>query len=251
MNILIVESENDEFFIRGLLAKMNQKADVCYIDEYKHSSLDKVKLTTQIGSAIAEINRGVSRIGIILDLDEDNTENRLKFVNNCVDDAFNESTYDFEKVEPLEKPNEFIEIKIEGYEPIKIACHFTNVDGNGELETVLKAIKPKDKDSHFADCLIEGWQSCIEKKGKIIAPKGKTGDITEKEILKLWVDFYKRFDTLKKGDRNQDNTDWKGIWIGKTQANKKEKDVIARGSTIFDLDSEILSDLKTFLRLFN
>ena len=250
MNILIVESENDEFFVQGLISSMKQTADVCAIDDFRHSSLDKVKLTTQIGSAIG--TRGISKIGIILDKDEDTIENRLNLVNDCLQKAFND-TYSIDNIEIIKSTNEFIEIKIDEYISIKIACYFTNVDGNGELETVLKAIKPKDKDAHFADCLIEGWQPCIEKKGRIIAPKGKTGDITEKEILKLWVDFYKRFDTLKRGDRNQDNTDWKGIWVGETQPNKKGevKKVDARGSSIFNLDSEILKDLKNFLSLFN
>ena len=77
-----------------------------------------------------------------------------------------------------------------------MACYFTNVDGNGELETLLKEIKKKD--STFADCLLEGWQDCLIQKGKKVVTRGQQGDITDKELLKLWVDFYKRYDTLKK-----------------------------------------------------
>jgi len=86
-----------------------------------------------------------------------------------------------------------------------------------------------------------------------VVGKGQSGDISHKEILKLWVDFYKRFDTLKKKNRNFENTDWKGIWTGETQENKRGETKTlktVRGKDIFDLDSPILDDLRNFLSLF-
>jgi hypothetical protein len=115
------------------------------------------------------------------------------------------------------------------------------------LETILKEIAHKDN-AVFADCLLEGWQTCFEAKGKKIAKKGEVGgDITDKELLKFWVDVYKRFDTLKKGERNQETTDWKGIWLGYESKGKK---IAERGSQNFDLDSPLLAEIKTFLALF-
>jgi hypothetical protein len=70
-----------------------------------------------------------------------------------------------------------------------------------------------------------------------------------KEILKLWVDFYKRFDTLKRGDRGRKMTDWRGIMLGETE--KGEKLEKTRGDEIFNLDSEELKDLRNFLSLFS
>ena len=84
MNILIVESENDQYFIEALVGFLNQNQDskvmVSRIDDYKHSSLDSVKLQTQIGVALSD--RGISKIGIILDIDNDSKENRIKLITS-------------------------------------------------------------------------------------------------------------------------------------------------------------------------
>jgi hypothetical protein len=74
------------------------------------------------------------------------------------------------------------------------------------------------------------WKNCLTNKGKKIGQKGEQCDISDKELLKLWVDFYKRFDTLKRNQRDEKNTDWKGIMRGK----KGEKLKKVRGEDIFD-----------------
>lgn len=249
MNILIVESENDQYFIQALANFLNSAdTTVCSIDDYRHSSLDETRLKTQIGSALTTLaSKGESRIGVILDMDDSTIESRIKLVNGCLVNALNEDFVDNFKIsKPLERTNEFVSVKIGEDTIINIACYFTNIDGNGELETLLKAVKKLDSD--FADCILEGWQKCIESKGKKVVKRGERGDVTDKELLKLWVDFYKRFDTLKKGDRNEDTTDWKGLWLGTSSKNGKL--VKARGSDIFSLESDILEDLKAFLFLF-
>jgi hypothetical protein len=247
MNILIVESENDQYFVQGVTNFLNNKETiVCKIDDYRHSSLDKIKLKTQIGSALT--TRGVSKIGVMLDMDEDTLQNRLQLVNNALITALNENFgEDFKISKPIEYTNEFVAIRIDEFTTIHCACYFTNIDGNGELETLLKAIQKQD--SIFADCLLEGWKACVQSKGKKIVKRGEAGDITDKELLKLWVDFYKRFDTLKKGNWNKDSTDWKGIWLG--TAGKKGDVISPRGYDIFNLEAAILEDLKTFLLLFH
>ncbi|CAA6813620.1 MAG: Unknown protein [uncultured Aureispira sp.] len=45
----------------------------------------------------------------------------------------------------------FEDFQLDGFGRVEIACHFMNVDGQGELETVLRAIKTKE--SPHADCL--------------------------------------------------------------------------------------------------
>ncbi len=258
MNILIVESENDEYFVRALIDKMQQgDTDVVRIHEFKYSpappnlkSIEKAELTRQIGLALNDITpRTVEKIGIILDMDEKTRKDRLDLVNACLKVAYQEQFDEATSTEITETDKMFDLKIVEDDITVQIACHFTNVDGEGELETVLKAIASKD--SVFADCLIEGWQPCIEKKGKKVVEKGQQGDITHKQILKLWVDFYKRFDTLKKGKRNFENTDWSGIWTGEIQPKRgKPKPVTARGKDIFDLDSLKLDDMRKFLALF-
>jgi hypothetical protein len=251
MNILIVESENDQYFIEALVNFLNQNQDskvmVSRIDDYKHSSLDSVKLQTQISSALTE--RGIFKIGIILDIDNDSQENRIQLINDALAKALIENDFiDQNNDNKISNVNELISIRKDEYIEIKVACHFTNIDGEGELETLLKAIKKCD--SPFADCLYEGWKLCLEKKGKKIVGAGQQGDLSHKELLKLWVDFYKRFDTLKKGKRDEYSTDWKGIWSG-IPSKGKDKFVTKRGEDIFDLSSERLNDIKAFLSLFN
>ena len=246
MNILIVESENDEYFIQALVNKISINNKVCSIDDFKHSSLSEESLKTQIANALRDVNRGegVSKIGIILDIDDSNKAERLELINKCLSKAFEDCGYRL--TEELTDIKQFKVIPIDEEQDIQISCYFTNVDGQGELETVLKEIKTQD--STFADCLEDGWKNCLSKKNKIIVGRGEKGDISNKEILKLWVEFYKRFDTLKKGERREESTCWKGIMLGETKKNKK---VTARGEAIFNLESPILTDLISFLQMFD
>jgi len=250
MNILIVESENDEFFVRALLNHMGQDSvQVASIDLFKHSSLDKIKLTTQLSSALSSCqSRGISKIGVMLDLDNATLKERLDLVKTCFEEAYYEN-FEEKITLDLENTYQFVSVPIDNSISVQLACYFTNVDSEGELETVLKNIKTKD--SVFADSLYDCWLPCVQDREKKMAKKGEQGDFNEKEVLKLWVDFYKRFDTLKKGDRNEVTTDWQGIWLGTTKNKKgEEKTIKARGAEIFDLNAAILNELKQFLAWF-
>jgi hypothetical protein len=246
MNILIVESENDEYFVQALLNKESDNNRVNSIDVFKYSSLSEEKLKIQIASALKDVNRGdgVSKIGIILDMDDSNQTDRINLINRSLTSALNDLSYSVPTV-LLTDVKTFITIPIDSQD-IQIACYFTNIDGQGELETILKQIAKEE--SSFANCLEEGWKNCFIQKGKKLVGPNETGDITHKEILKLWVDIYKRLDTLKKGSRNEDSTCWKGIMLGET---KKGKKVAPRGEIIFNLNSPILDELKSFLQMFN
>ncbi len=246
-NILIVESENDEYFVEALAIKISSENEVRKIYEYKYSSLDEQQLTKQITNALTDvISRGVLKIGVILDMDNSTQAERIELINRCLKKSFDDCCYP-EPSNFLTNVKEFITNPIDDDLDVKIACFFTNIDGEGELETVLKAIKLKE--SVFADCLYEGWKDCLINKSKTIGKKGEQCDISDKELLKLWVDFYKRFDTLKKSNRNEKNTDWKGIMLGVTKKGEKLKNV--RGENIFDLKSEQLEDIKSFLNMFD
>ncbi|MBV5279564.1 MAG: hypothetical protein J0647_11215 [Campylobacteraceae bacterium] len=96
-----------------------------------------------------------------------------------------------------------------------------NVDGVGELDTVLKAIKTED--STYADCL-ESWKTCLEEKGK---------SISLKDFDKFWVNNYIRYDTCS----NQD----------KRQAGRKCNTEVGIKKDIWNFDNSILDDLKAFL----
>jgi|GEM_PF-399013 len=243
-NILIVESENDEYFIEALAIKVSLENEVRKIYQYQHSSLDEKKLTITLGTALTDArNRGAAKIGVILDMDNATKTDRIQLINNCIKQSFFDCGYPAPS-NLLVNTNQFVKNLMDDESFVEIACFFVNVDGEGELETVLKAIKSQP--SIFADCLYDGWLNCLTEKGKKLGKKGEQCDISEKELLKLWVDFYKRFDTLKRQKRNKDNTGWKEIILG-----KKEPLTTTRGEEIFDLNASELDDIKSFLNMFD
>ena len=127
----------------------------------------------------------------------------------------------FHLILKITKINEFI--KIESLDEVEIGCYITNVDGNGELETVLKAIKSQD--STYADCL-EAWKTCLTSKGKTI---------TDKDFDKFWVNNYLRFDTCSASE--------KSLVARKCHYESGMK------KDIWDFENPILKDLKELLNL--
>jgi hypothetical protein len=107
---------------------------------------------------------------------------------------------------------------------VEISCHILNIDGKGELETVLKAIKSSD--STFADCL-NAWRDCVENKDKVI---------TNKDFDKFWVSVYQRHDCCSKKEKKQ-----AGRKCNPEESLKKD---------IWDFNNPILNDLKSYLTMF-
>lgn len=236
-NYLIVESENDQYFIEALLESLNasQNTLVRYaIHGYGYSPIDSKgeKLANALEQALAITD--ISRIGVVLDMDNADTASRLAFVRDALQKAITNAGLMNSNTPKLQQTNTLYPFILDEVRPLEIACYFTHINSQGELEDVLKAIKLKD--STFADCLEEGWQKCFEAKGKKVAESGEQGDISKKELVKFWVDVYKRFDTLKKGDRNEKTTAWQAVW--------------QRTAPIFNLNDSALDELKDFLRLF-
>ncbi|MFP4414035.1 DUF3226 domain-containing protein, partial [Coleofasciculus sp.] len=139
--------------------------------------MSQSKLINALKALVADIQkRDIQKVGIVIDIDNFSVDERIQWVNECINQAFTNSTN-------LSQIGKFIEISTATGEVIKLSCYFTNVDGKGELETVLKTIKSQD--SAFADCL-DSWRDCLSQKGK---------SITDKEFDKFWVSLYIRFDT--------------------------------------------------------
>lgn len=217
-NILIVESANDKYFIEALISYMkivNIEVDmpICKIDDYEclggYTNLEK-----RLNELKIEIDKGeIEKVGIILDADEAGIEKRVEFINEklktiCSDISLN-SINRFERSEELS---------------IEIACYITNIDGKGELETLMKTIKSKD--STFADCL-EEWKKCLTEKGE---------KISEKDFDKFWINNYFKFDTCTKDE--------------KKQAGTKCNNDIAIKKDIWNFEHDAVEELKTFLNLF-
>jgi len=219
-NILIVESENDKYFIESLKEYLNISdveidTPICSIDDYEClNGLSKAKLAHKLQELQIDIEkRGIEKIGIILDADKEGVEKRIELIN--------EALKVIDKDLNITRCNHFI--KSESLE-IEIACYITNVEGYGELETVLKQIKSKD--SPFADCLYD-WKRCLEEKSQ---------SIKDKEFDKFWVNTYQRFDCCTKKEQKQ--------------AGRKCNPEASMKKDIWNFEHSVLDGLKEFLKLF-
>jgi len=222
-NTLIVESLNDQYFIEALLTHWgfkNLKIDppICGIDNFQCLEGLSQKQLTQ---TLADWKRDApgetfgNKIGIIIDLDQESVENRLKLVNSAISKVFETELV-------ISQMNHWIIVPVDDAGvSVEISCYFMNVDGKGELETVLKAIKCKT--STHADCL-EQWRQCVEIENKL----------TEKVFDKFWIQVYERYDCCDKKERYQ--------------AGEKCSFKASLEKGAYDLDSPILADLITFLK---
>jgi hypothetical protein len=225
-NIVIVESKNDRIFMQAMVEKLNcdiQVEQPIYIDDYESlEGLSETKLINTLKALEANIDKkGIEKIGIIIDIDNDSEQERLKFVDRCIKQVF--------EAESLSSTKQFIDISGDNRTNAKLACYFTNVGGKGELETLLKAIKARD--STYADCL-DSWKTCIESQGK---------EINQKEFDKFWISNYIRFDTCSKQEQKQ---------AGRKCSMSEFDYVMKHKKDIWDWDNPALDDLKEFFRLF-
>jgi len=220
-SILIVESENDKYFIEALIgylkiSDINVGSPICSIDDYEClGGLSRKSLERKLIELETDIGKGVfGKIGIILDADAEGIQKRIELINKTlkvIDENLNLiACNSFVKSEKLD---------------VEIACYIMNVKGFGELETVLKAIKSHD--STYADCL-KNWKICLEQENKTIKPK---------DFDKFWINVYQRYDccTNRKDKKHKD-----------TRCNfaaSMKKD-------IWNFESDELDELKNFLNLF-
>lgn len=213
-SLIIVESKNDKFFIEALIKYLNLKVAAEVQSICKFECLDGI---TNLENKFKDIKiDNYEIIGIILDANSEGIDKRIKFINDSLKDI----SLDVQ----LNKINEFKESKAIG---VKFICYIMNVDGKGELETVLKMIKKKD--SIYADCL-SSWRDCVNK-----SLDNNKENIKDKDFDKFWVNNYIRFDTCSKKEQKQAEKNC-------TLEKSFEKDV-------WDFDNKILDDLKNFLKL--
>jgi hypothetical protein len=227
-NILIVESKNDKIFIEKLIEIMNINnleidTPIC-IDEYEClSGLDQQKLIKALESlSNSVVKKDIQKVGIIIDQDNCNKEERLNFINECLNHVF-------QKASDINDVCSLIEVTTKTNIILRLGCYFTNVNQTGELETVLKAIKTKA--SPYADCL-ETWRNCVQQKDH---------NISDKDFDKFWFSIYLRYDTCSPKESKQ---------AGKKCSMSGFEYVLQNKSDILDFESLILDDLKNFLRLF-
>jgi hypothetical protein len=178
-NLIIVESRNDQYFIEALARRVSKENKVISIHQYSYCSADRKSLIEAISPRLADAEKeGTSKIGIILDQDTSTKIDRMNMINDALKDSFDICEF-LPPLNLLSDTSQFVKNLIgeqQDYE-ISISCFFTNIDGKGELETVLKAIKTQD--SPYADCLEGGWLECLKSKGKKLGKSGESCDITD------------------------------------------------------------------------
>ncbi|MBK1988060.1 hypothetical protein A0J48_011000 [Sphaerospermopsis aphanizomenoides BCCUSP55] len=224
-NILIVESNNDKYFLQAIIRYLNFNIEVAppiilSEDDYRSmNGLNQTKLKDALKDLKADIQKGeIERVGIVIDIDDKGERERINFINECIQEVFPGSPL-------LTKVKQYININFDGFN-IQLACYFTNVDGKGELETVLRNIKSKNSD--YADCL-ESWKNCLNDHGQ---------EITIKDFDKFWVSIYLRFDTCSKRDKKQ------------AERKCSFEYAMEKKAEIWDFEHPTLNNLKEFLQMF-
>ena len=212
--------------MQAMVEKLNcdiQVASPIYIDDYKSlEGLSETELIKALKALEALIDKNnIEKIGIIIDIDNNSEQERLKFVDRCIKQVF--------EAESLSSTKQFIDICGDNGTNAKLACYFTNFEGKGELETLLKAIKAKE--SPHADCL-DSWRDCLKKKGK---------EIKQKDFDKFWIDNYIRYDTCSNQEQKQ---------AGKKCSMSGFDYVMKHKKNIWDWNNPALDDLKEFFTLF-
>lgn len=247
-NRLIVESKNDKFFIHSLISYLNinnvsiSEINVSENDYLDLDGLSVASLERELKTVEADAQKSnIDKVGIILDADDSQSKN-LNKINEALIKVF-------PKNQRLEEVSQFISIQsINFEEPIQVACYFVNVNGTGELETLLKAIKSQD--STYADCL-DAWQYCLQQKNKEA--------ISQKDFDKFWVNNYIRFDTCSKKDKKQakrkcsmlEIEDDKFIISGQLKDKSGFDYIMSNKQHIWDFEHPALDELKVFLKMFD
>jgi hypothetical protein len=220
-NVLIVESINDKLFIERLkqeitTANFDIDTPICNISEYEYlDGLSKKSLEAKLQSIVRSIRKsGLDRIGILLDADDKGIEARVSLINEAI------KTID--PILDITAANTWYE---SSSLQVQISCHILNVDGSGELETLLKTIKSKP--SPHANCL-NTWRDCVESHKQ---------SISDKDFDKFWVKIYQRYDCCNKQEQKQ--------------AGRKCTPEASLQKYIWDFSHESLSDIKSYLMMFS
>lgn len=243
-NLIIVEATNDATFIKAIVKYLNDENETFYIDidsqtgyipleftdeeeNKEYRGLSEFTLTKALERIKVRLSKeSLQKIGIILDRDRESKENRLKLVNKCIKNAFVEA-------KTISDTHQLVTLTTIDTEIIQIACYFLNVDGQGELETLLRRIKHHD--SSIADCLENCLKECLKNNPK---------DINQKNLDKKWVDHYLRYDTCHPKEKKDANK--------KCSFNKEGFEyVMQHKPEIWNFNHTSLTELKTFLQSFN
>ncbi|WP_436871956.1 DUF3226 domain-containing protein [Acinetobacter haemolyticus] len=229
---IIVESFNDQAIYKHILDNFcTSSTDIESIDNspdwVELDGLETTKLLTKLKEIQSDLLRAqkLPKIGIIIDLDSSSISDRIVFLNNICSNAFSINI-------DIENANEFKTYTLSEYGlDFELGYCFSGLEGQGELEHIMKAIA-NTSTSHYANCLEQGWKTCLETKGETVK---------DKDLRKLWMDFYKRMDCLTSKQRKQAKENVRWDTFLSLHSNKFD----------FSKDIEELNEIKSFLSKFS
>ena len=255
--ILIVESPNDVAFykkLHSLVINENEKhADLIDIVEFEdlhnfdYNGINQRGyslscLTAKLENIKRQLDKPnyqkVNHIAVIVDVDfptsnkpnkeqDGGRENRLFQVSKAINTVFY-TDINFEKVEEGNIIKSTITLDEDTViDDFFFSCFLTkNANAEGNLDYLLMDLASKKEEAHHANCLFS-WRDCLESKNKTI----KDG-----YLIKLWIDYYIRFDTSNSKEKSDAEIKLKFPYVMEN-----------KGEEIFKFDSSILKSCKDYL----
>ena len=239
-SLIIVEDNNDQYtfeaIIRhfGLTDELSVNPKPKIIDFQSIPKENDPNKPTALIRELKALNNDFSsekydKVGIIRDMDSSSQAEMLLLINNALKEAY---PIEYQEIKFCNTPVPFAFIQNSTRDTLTIyfACHFVGIDSEGskkgEIEDILKAIKSEP--SPLADCVDKHLPECFD----LLKEK----NLRDKDLIKLWINHYQRYDTLAKKNRTDEFTSW--------------KNVMEKRSEIFDFKSELpeFQELKDFLK---
>jgi len=212
--LLLVEGSNDKALLNILALDLDL---VNFLDVRSIGGIDNLKNHLQsIKNDLQDYD--FSNLGLIIDIDESEITEKINYIENSLKILnFEFNNFDENILETILIAEDALEIKVKVF-------FMSASNKKGELIDLLKEIKLQPSD--ISDCAIK----CLKKKG----------DSNDKELMDDWLHLYLKWDCSSRKDRKN------GSKIG---LDKEETKV--RIKEMFDLQSEKLNPLKTYLTQFS
>jgi 5S rRNA maturation endonuclease (ribonuclease M5) len=213
---IIVESKNDKAALEAILRHMAMAGEVevgfseDIIDWDFQSAEDletPVGLTKKLRSFFNDIaQEKYDNVAIVWDADTFGTDGRMQQINNAIQAAAEifrgEQPHSIIQISgQIRSQDQFMTLEI-GSGKVRLGVHIVGKNDQGEIEDLLKEIA--NRPSPIADCINSLLPGCM------LSHSGEA--IREKDLVKLWINHYQRFDTLKKKkERIEQNTSYEGM----------------------------------------
>jgi len=212
--LLLVEGSNDKAFVNILALDLDL---VNFLDVRSIGGIDNLKNHLQsIKNDLQDYD--FSNLGLIIDIDESEIIEKINYIENSLKILnFEFNNFDENILETILIAEDALEIKVKVF-------FMSASNKKGELIDLLKEIKLQPSD--ISDCAIE----CLKKKV----------DSNDKELMDDWLHLYLKWDCSSRKDRKN------GSKIGLDKEETK-----LRINYMFDLQSEKLNPLKTYLKQFS